>query len=59
MSLASRVTNAPRDMLRCAVIALDTKTGERKSMEIWCKSFYEVYGKLRRQGLRLVSYTIL
>lgn len=57
MSLASKITNAPRDMLPCIVVAM-TSAGERKVLKVYCKAFYEIYGKLRKQGLRLVSYTV-
>lgn len=56
-SIGSRISNAPRDLLPCLVVAM-TATGERKVFKVYCKAFYEIYGKLRKQGLRLVSYTI-
>ena len=59
MSLGSKISEAPRDKLRCAIIALDLKTGKTRSLDVWCRSFYEVYGTLMRENLRLITYTIL
>ena len=47
-----------KEKLLCEIIALNAK-GERKIFKIACYSFYEVYGELRKKGLRLITYTIL
>ena len=46
-------------MLKCRIFAMELATGEEKYLELYCRSFYEVYGKLRNQGLRLISYMVM
>lgn len=42
----------------CMCVAI-AENGERKIIKRYCGSFAELYGELRRDGLRLVTYEII
>ena len=42
-------------LCECVAIA---ENGERKFLTRYCESFAELYGELRKDGLRLVQYEV-
>lgn len=48
-----------RERLLCEVVTFELRTKKTRIEKIWCASFYEVYGRLRNEGKRMISYKII